>query len=233
MTYWREPTRPTEKYGVYFNRDELKTRPRAHPPELREGGFLSPLDPKGGGTWMTVNRHGVIVALLNHWHLEENAKGSQSRGKLVWNLSEENDVVAVEKKLLSLKLSDYSPFILMLMDQEDTKRWEWNGKDLTQGSPTNPNCSSSFDYENVRSAREKSYSKLESNAPLTALEPIDLEHFHTEAPHSAYSVRMLRPDAQTWSRSIITIDKKNIDWLYHEEFPDLKKPAKVWTSQLK
>lgn len=221
MTWWRD----ADQYGVYFNRDELKTRPRALPPELRDGGFLSPLDPKGGGTWMTVNQHGVIVALLNHWHLE--AKGTCSRGKLVWNLSEETDTTAVEKKLQTMPLNDYSPFILMLMDQENIKRWEWNGKDLTQESPANPSCSSSFDYENVKAQREATYSKLENETPL------NLANFHTEASNGAYSVRMLRPDAQTWSRSIISIGPESIHWTYHEEFPDFEKTAETWKSQLK
>ncbi|MDC0087937.1 NRDE family protein [Akkermansiaceae bacterium] len=220
MTWWRE----ADKYGVYFNRDELKTRPRAHPPELRDGGFLSPLDPKGGGTWMTVNKHGVIVALLNHWHLE--AKGTRSRGKLVWNLSEETDTPAVEHKLQTMTLSDYSPFILMLMDQGNIKRWEWDGKHLTQESPANPSCSSSFDYENVKSQRETKYSELTNETPL------ELAHFHTEDTHGAYSVRMLRPDAQTWSRNIISICSENIHWTYHEEFPDFEKKAETWKIDL-
>lgn len=220
MTWWREP----ERYGVYFNRDEKKTRPRAHPPELREGGFLSPLDPKGGGTWMTVNKYGVIVALLNHWHLE--AKGTRSRGKLVWSLSEQADVTSVEQQLQSITLSDYSPFILMLMDKKYIKRWEWDGEALTQDSPQNPSCSSSFDYENVRAEREKNYTELNNETPTS------LAEFHTESSNGAYSVRMLRPDAQTWSRSILEIDQQNIHWTYHEEFLDFKKPTKTWLNKL-
>ena len=47
---------------VYFNRDELKTRPIARPLRvLKEDGvrFLSPQDPRGGGTWMLANEYGA------------------------------------------------------------------------------------------------------------------------------------------------------------------------------
>ena len=174
---------------------------------------------------MTVNQHGVIVALLNHWHLE--AKGTRSRGKLVWSLSEEKNVADVEMKLQNLTLSDYSPFILMLMDQATVKRWEWNGKELTQESPANPACSSSFDYENVRTQRETKYSQLKNQSSN------QLADFHTEDSNGAYSVRMLRPDAQTWSRNIVKIDSETIHWTYHEEFPDFQKPVKTWEVELK
>ncbi len=231
MTWWRQPNGTNESnnqegtYGVYFNRDEMKTRPRATPPALVEDRFLSPIDPKGGGSWISANKHGVIVALLNHWHLR--ASGTQSRGKIVWNLAQETCGADVEQKLHAMPVQDYSPFILIAMDSEHIRRWEWDGKELTESAVTNPSCSSSFEYENVRAAREQTFADLPSNSLQ------DLAVFHTEDSNGAYSVRMLRPDAQTWSRSLITINDQEVQWQYYEEFQDFKKVAKLWTSEMK
>ena len=70
LTWWRGESGELE---IFFNRDERKTRPVADPPSRFESdgvSFLSPRDPKGGGTWMTVNEYGIVVCLLNKWELE-------------------------------------------------------------------------------------------------------------------------------------------------------------------
>lgn len=55
-----------------FNRDEHRSRPKAHPPRLRRpaaGGraFIAPRDPLGGGSWLAVNDAGICLALLNRY----------------------------------------------------------------------------------------------------------------------------------------------------------------------
>ena len=70
LTWWRGEE---GEFEVFFNRDEKKTRSRAELPLKREENgmqFLSPRDPDGGGTWMLVNEHGVVLCLLNRWHEE-------------------------------------------------------------------------------------------------------------------------------------------------------------------
>ena len=220
MTWWREPE-TSDSYGIFFNRDEKKTRPRAHLPTIRENTFLAPQDPQGGGTWLAVNQTGIIVALLNHWHLEKNKKYTQSRGQLVWMLAAIKSISDIELKLQGLNMPDYPPFILILMDQHDIKRIEWNGKELKEHPVQGMSCSSSFDYENVKTRRETKYSHLSNSKPST------LRSFHTEDSEGAYSVRMLRPDAQTWSRSEITISSTEVQWTYHEEFLDFETPSET------
>jgi hypothetical protein len=53
-----------DAYRLYCNRDEKFTRATAEPPTAYVSAqtglrFLSPRDPDGGGTWLTVNELGM------------------------------------------------------------------------------------------------------------------------------------------------------------------------------
>lgn len=213
--------RTDDDLEVFFNRDELKTRSRALPPREHQTPdgtrYLSPIDPDAGGTWMLANEHGLVICLLNRWHitstLNPNASPPKSRGQLVSSL-------AATRKLTSLindlpKLSESTkPFDLFAFHHNQMVAHSWDGQTLTASSPKMPSTSSSYQFEKVKAAREKSF----------ALQP-SLEQYQcsqNEEP-SAFTVRMNRPDAQTWSRSHLTIGSKIITWHYWEEFSNLEK----------
>jgi hypothetical protein len=71
--------------------------------------------------------------------------------------------------------------------------------------------SSSFRFEEVSAARRASFS--------SGLRGVDF-HASPQEPPSPYSVRMNRPDAQTWSRSRVLISDR-ILWHYLAEQADL------------
>jgi len=71
--------------------------------------------------------------------------------------------------------------------------------------------SSSFQFEAVKKARESDHAKGLVGEKL---------HASPWGPPSAYSIRMNRPDAQTWSRSHLKISEK-VTWEYLAEQPDL------------
>ena len=51
---------------VMTNRDELHTRPSAHPPFITRAGAalaLMPVDPQGGGTWIAGTSAGLVFAI--------------------------------------------------------------------------------------------------------------------------------------------------------------------------
>lgn len=222
MTWWRQE----KLYGVYFNRDEMKTRPRAEPPSLRENRFLAPLDPTGGGTWISVNRSGLIVALLNRWH--DQKKAPRSRGKLVWDLSKFEDSTALEIGLSSEDLRNYPSFTLIALDASRVRQWDWNGKTLSESPASCPVSSSSFDTENILSQRAAAFQNTVVNPNC----PNQLQTYHSQSSHNAYSTRMCRPDAQTWSRSSISVSPKKIQWDYLEEFLDHQLPPKSWHADI-
>jgi len=231
---WR---RDENGYEVFFNRDELKTRSRALPPELRstENGvrYLAPIDPDAGGTWMLVNEYGVSVSLLNRWHESASAKiegvggKSQSRGQLVLSLADAKCAADLITQLKKTDCSRFKPFTLVVIDQLEMQAQAWNGELLLTEATAAPLTSSSYCFPEVRQARCDGYTQLAKH-DLASLQNYHASH---EEP-SAYTVRMNRPDAQTWSRTRLSIGSQYITWQYLEEMPDLVGESLEHHSQL-
>jgi len=214
---WRESEEDLE---IFFNRDELKTRSRADPPRLFTSPsgtrYLAPIDPDGGGSWMAANERGLLVCLLNRWHIDA-PPATRSRGAIILSLIDCESIDDIAEQLPDLA-KDTKPFDLIAFSGKEKVGYSWDGEVLSPFAPDLPLTSSSFRFEDVRDARFKSF----------ATKSCSLETFHAdddETP-SAYTVRMNRPDAQTWSRSQVRISTKGIDWSYWEEFPNLDKVPK-------
>ncbi|MFD2257603.1 NRDE family protein [Luteolibacter algae] len=201
---------------VYFNRDELKSRPVAIPPQkfssTNEVAYLAPIDPAGGGTWMAVNERGVMIALLNRWHEKVKLHGRKlSRGEIVLSLADCKSVEEAEVRIHSRDLGCFLAFTIVLSDHHSFSIFAWDGKRLVREDLHSPITSSSFAFPEVKCFRE------------AALANGDVRRVHAgvDIIPSAYTVRMNRPDAQTWSRSEITFLEKSVIWDYWEEMPDL------------
>ncbi|MEJ6730387.1 MAG: NRDE family protein [Akkermansiaceae bacterium] len=203
-----------DKLEVWFNRDEKKARPIADSPSQRllDGvSFLSPRDPQGGGTWSIANEFGVVVCLLNKWELDStSAQGRRkSRGQLVWRMATARSVDNLVSFLTELE--NYPAFTLVGISAEGERLWEWDGETLSETEAAMPLTSSSYCFDAVKAAREDVFAAGKRG-----------HHFHEasgEEP-SAFTVRMNRPDAQTWSRSHVTVGEK-VTWEYLAEQPDL------------
>ena len=222
LTWWRESA---GSYEVYFNRDEKKTRAMAEPPRAheREGvTFLAPIDPDGGGTWLLVNERGLLVCLLNRWHEEpEGGKPLRSRGQLVMEMATLENVPAVEERLRLEDLQGVRPFTLVGFDPVGERAWTWNGRELAADrNPELPLCSSSFHYTEVKIARRRRFQELRHTQRMGS-SLLGLFHSDTEGTPSPFTPRMLRPDAQTMSRSRVRVKDGNAMWSYLEELPEL------------
>lgn len=222
--------RNEEGLEVFFNRDELKSRGRAEPPKLRTAPdgtrYLSPIDPDAGGTWMLANEHGLILCLLNRWHLalpdSSNDQSFASRGKIVLALAAATSSAQITKLLPDLT-KGAKPFELLAFSSGQQTAYAWDGHQLSPFAPKQPLTSSSFRFEEVKAAREKAFSQSSS-----------LEQFQESQNESAtaYTVRMNRSDAQTWSRSHLRIEKGQVTWDYWEEFPNLSQDPQLHRSEL-
>ena len=211
MTWWHNTT----DYGVFFNRDERRTRPLAEAPKLRGEGVLAPRDPAGGGSWMAANRHGLILCLLNRW--QSAPTGGISRGKLVMDLADAADFASLQSRLDDTDLRRFSGFTLVAVDRSGARRWDWESGILRASAAECPVTSSSFDPEKVAAARRRRFAECVPDPS-----PDSLERFHAEGA-DAYSVRMCRPDAQTWSRSRIDVTGERLSWRYLDEFPNFER----------
>ena len=159
---------------------------------------------------MLVNERGVVICLLNKWELEgRTIAKSRSRGKLVWSLASLASVREIEEALMDL--DDYQAFTLVAFTPTGDRCWEWNGGSLKSQEVPPFLTSSSYEFEAVKAEREAAFLSEGEN-----------EDFHASLGRSpsAFTVRMNRPDAQTWSRSCVRVSEK-ITWEYLAEQPNL------------
>jgi len=67
--------------AIAANRDESPGRP-AEGPRVLAAGIVGGRDLLGGGTWLAINRSGIVVAITNR-HRPARTAASWSRGQLV------------------------------------------------------------------------------------------------------------------------------------------------------
>jgi hypothetical protein len=212
-----------EGYALAFNRDELRTRAPARPPELREVSGLSvlaPIDGDAGGTWIAANALGHTVTLLNRWdETPVDAAGEfVSRGLLVLALSPLPDPHAVESLLDELPLPRYRPFTVVSMaPRELPLAFEWNGRALTRAvieAPGLARTSSGRDQAGAERVRGRIFrDAAEREGGLT---PETLERLHRahDPERGALSICMHREEAETVSGSFVRVDSETVRFKY-------------------
>jgi len=223
-------------YEVFFNRDEKKTRGRADPPGLGQLDgvrYLSPKDADAGGTWLLANERGVTLALLNYWNTAAHELNpTRSRGHLLTELlASQTSAAAAVKYLQGISLTGYGNFTLAAFDltlDEGPLVVRWDGESLSSIPPALPLCSSSFLPEAVIESRQRHFQTLSDRDPET------LWNWHRkEQSPTAYTVRMNRPDAQTWSISRVSVNHDAIHWHYIEEMSGLATAPHEYQALLK
>lgn len=212
-------------YELFFNRDELKSRQRATRPSLKtlhQTQIISPIDTDAGGTWITVNEHGLSLCLLNHYAAQQviDQRDWISRGLLVQALSHFADTSMLLSQLKAIKLSHYRPFDLLALSPNN-QVWQahWDGFELQIKQPTlMPLTSSSYATDKVISCRLKHFRNIQKEQPLN---PTQLRQYH--ASHSpeagAFSVCMHRDNGQTVSFSHIRVDQSQVYFDYYDGSP--------------
>ena len=115
--------RPDHDWPIILaaNRDEMMDRPWRGPdrhwedrPEVRAG-----LDLTGGGSWLGVNDHGVVAAILNRVGSLGPMAGKRSRGELVLEALDHADAAAAATALTHLDPAAYRSFNLLIADCRD------------------------------------------------------------------------------------------------------------------
>lgn len=111
--------RPGWPLVLLANRDEYFDRP-FDGPALRdaEHGIVAPRDLRAGGTWLGMNRHGVVAAITNRGG--HSPDGVRSRGQLVQDtLTHARAVDGIAWARAHLAETAYAGFNLLLADRTD------------------------------------------------------------------------------------------------------------------
>jgi hypothetical protein len=217
------------EFHLFFNRDELRTRPRAMPPrEARAEGvrYLAPIDAAAMGTWIAASAPGLLLALLNRSEEGEAPRsGTVSRGSVIPALIAAPSLAEVETRLRRLPLEKAAPFRLFGRDPRGGRPlcWGWNGRELDRVD-LDPEagllCSSGLGDARVTAARTPVWERLRAAGGLS---PETLAGFHRshEPRRSADSVCMHRDDARTVSHTAVRIvaPGDEVAFLYVEGSP--------------
>jgi hypothetical protein len=221
VTWWRTGE---GVYGVLFNRDEQRARPRSLPVAAFSdpGGtdFVCARDGAAGGTWLMGNAHGVCVGVLNHYEAAGVLPpGERSRGELPLLFAAARSVDDVEDRLPRLSPERYAPFVLVAWDGLKERCWQWDGRAFARRAPTSAILTtSSVRSSEVVAWRERRYAESAAEggterAGAAGVEaPEWLERFHTDTAHAdgAFNVLMARGDARTESVCCIVVDSASV-----------------------
>lgn len=234
-----------ESYEIFFNRDESKGREPALPPSAAERKgirYLAPVDPRGGGSWIMGNEFGIVVSLLNWYEKETPAsppEGWRSRGKIVLGLADVIDQEELSQRIARIDGRNYPPFRLVAFvpgeaGGVEVLGWEWKSRGAPErmADLARPVCSSSFEVKRVIEGRRQRWEALLAEAGGQEGSAL-LHHFHhgglpggRREPPDAYSIRVNRPDAQTWSISHIRVCSDEVRFSYEAETPGLEGAAR-------
>lgn len=108
-------------YRLIMNRDELRTRSRALPPEWREVDGVRaiwPTDPDGGGTWIAASEMGLTLALVNSFPepMPKLPEDRVSRGLIIPRLIASEGIEGVVDGFESIEVERFAPFRLVAVD---------------------------------------------------------------------------------------------------------------------
>jgi len=118
---------------VTMNRDESRDRPQSD--DMRVTGDAAyPYDAEKGGTWFGVNRHGLVLALLNYYdgHQLPQQSSAPSRGRFIPALLSARSIDEALEKFAGLLRKDDKPFNLVLTSKDRMMHVQWNGKQLSR-----------------------------------------------------------------------------------------------------
>jgi hypothetical protein len=213
------------------NRDELRTRPPATPPEVRTYGparAILPIDPVSAGTWIAVNDFGLALALLNVYLP---ATGSysrvpkRSRGTIIPELVESQSFESCVRRALAVNPRLFAPFRLIIAGQATIAEIRSDGRTLhsiqwIKAAIPMFFTSSGLGDHLVENPRRQLFDQFfAASGDWHAVQDGYHRHFWPEQRH--LSVCMCRDDAHTVSYSVISVNSTNAALTYHAEAPDI------------
>lgn len=207
---------------VVVNRDEQRDRPAALAPRWHLAGAcpecgteaaraLWPLDPAGGGTWISVNEHGLVLALLN---MNPRPKPVLppllvSRGVLIPRFASCREPAHVIDRVFHTELTRFAPFRLVAA-RATTKGVEIHQAWWDRTAPARASVAlgdACFVSSSLGDAAVESRQGLFREMVGTTGLALAQDRFHTHAWADApeLSVMMCREDASTVSVTTVEV----------------------------
>lgn len=228
-------------YQLFFNRDEQRSRSRALAPQAfqkQDSKVLMPVDPDGGGSWISVNDYGLSLCLLNFYQGMMPEGVLKSRGQLLKSLSELSSQDSIATELSNTNLHQYAPFTLLTFAfDHQPQGFQWDGKTLETLSIKSPMTSSSVAFDSVYVARQNNFALL-GQAPTAdqllafhqSHQPLSQTNIHSLSDkyqreengltiQGELSVCMHRNDAKTVSFSHIQVSDEKAIFSYLDGSP--------------
>ncbi|HEU4678216.1 MAG TPA: NRDE family protein [Terrimicrobiaceae bacterium] len=194
-----------------MNRDELRTRAAALPPEVSRRDGLAMLYPRerGGGTWVGINSSGMAFSLLN-WHSQPDRAGEDlvSRGEVVRAVLSAGSPQAAARIVGQLPCERMNPFRLVAISLAERSLDEWRSgaerlEQISLPWTRQHWFSSGFDEAKANHVRRKVCDRLADDA----LNGPTLRALHrSHLPEAgSFSMCMHRPEAGTVSYTEISV----------------------------
>lgn len=205
-------------FRIACNRDELRSRPLAHPSARHPHGereAIYPLDPQSGGTWIAVNDAGLALVVLNV-NPERKLAASElatrrSRGTIIPSLLHHADLEDAATQAGRIDPNTYAPFRLLLIDGRTWAQFQSNGHALQSTSGAFDGAplmftSSSLGDALVEHPRRELFDRIVRSSDACPRRQ-DAFHAHRWPDRRHLSVMMSRPDACTVSQTVIEVHR--------------------------
>jgi uncharacterized protein with NRDE domain len=209
---------------VAFNRDESLTRATALPPRsVRFGGCsaIMPIDPQSGGTWISVNEFGLILALLNvNQPGFDRHIGCISRGTIIPSLIHNASSIEAIQDASNMDFNSFSPFRLVAIDGDSIGDLTWNGRHarMNHGPLETPLmfASSGLGDSLVERPRRELFDQIIASGQTRLAQDAFHKHSWPDRPH--LSVSMSRANARTVSWTVVELGPGEIEMSYTDHF---------------
>lgn len=232
-TWIRQP----DGFRLLFNRDERKSRSQALPPSvhtLDKVKVLMPIDPEGGGSWISLNEWGLGLCLHNQYTAAINREKRhwESRGQVVKKLSSSQTITELNRRIQAISLSRFRGFQVLALSKNDPRQqviqsWVWDGHQLVGSRQQQPIfSSSSFNTEAVAAARMQTFETY-INRQSFSVDSLRALHRLQDLKEGWKGVSMERDDAKTVSFTEIGVNGSHISIHYLNEKPTAESPAPI------
>jgi uncharacterized protein with NRDE domain len=202
---------------ITMNRDEKRSRGEAENISITDT-YCFPVDVPSQGTWVGMNRFGLVFALLNRYQDEHPEGGQQSRGQIIPSFLSSVDLHEVQKKLDGFEVENYNPFDFLIIELGNIIHVSWDGKRLLKEKQSLDDpffiSSSSERASEVLRYRRNVFTDFLNQTPFQECDIMSGLHLKRQRGHEGASIFMEREKVHTKSITQILLKSDQSDMFY-------------------